>query len=259
MASCSPSRGRSGEFGAVIMVSSGFPGVSQTLTLLVHARYIDDHNTYGAYAAATLLMGIALVVLLLMTVARPQEEQPMITVTGGAQGVRHLHGAGRRQPRDPERITHRPARPERVGKSTLLRAIAGLESLDSGIVTIGGSDVTNEPPQRRGIGFVFQHYAAFKHLTVRDNVAFGLTIRKRPKAEVGAKVDELLHVVGLEGFAAPLSSAAVRRPAAADGPGAGPCRGPAGAPPRRALRCARRQGARWTCEPGCAGSTTRST
>ncbi len=57
-----------GEFGAVIMVSSGFAGVSQTLTLLVHARYIDDHNTYGAYAAATLLMGIALVVLLLMTV-----------------------------------------------------------------------------------------------------------------------------------------------------------------------------------------------
>ena len=56
-----------GEFGAVIMVSSGFPGVSQTLTLLVHARYIDDHNTFGAYSAATLLMGMALVVLLLMT------------------------------------------------------------------------------------------------------------------------------------------------------------------------------------------------
>ncbi len=56
-----------GEFGAVIMVSSGFPGVSQTLTLLVHSRYIDDHNTYGAYAAATLLMGLALGTLLLMT------------------------------------------------------------------------------------------------------------------------------------------------------------------------------------------------
>lgn len=56
-----------GEFGAVIMVSSGFPGVSQTLTLLVHARYIDDHNTFGAYSAATLLMGMALVTLLLMT------------------------------------------------------------------------------------------------------------------------------------------------------------------------------------------------
>jgi sulfate/thiosulfate transport system permease protein len=56
-----------GEFGAVIMVSSGFPGVSQTLTLLVHSRYIDDHNTYGAYAAATVLMGLAIATLLLMT------------------------------------------------------------------------------------------------------------------------------------------------------------------------------------------------
>ncbi|MFC7486862.1 sulfate ABC transporter permease subunit CysW [Knoellia sp. CPCC 206453] len=56
-----------GEFGAVIMVSSGFPGVSQTLTLLVHSRYIDDHNTYGAYAAATLLMGLAVATLLGMT------------------------------------------------------------------------------------------------------------------------------------------------------------------------------------------------
>lgn len=91
--------------------------------------------------------------------------------------------------------------PSGGGKSTLLRTIAGLESLDSGVVTISGRDVTQEPPQRRGIGFVFQHYAAFKHMSVRDNVAFGLTIRKRPKAEVTAKVDELLHVVGLEGFA----------------------------------------------------------
>ncbi len=56
-----------GEFGAVIMVSSGFPGVSQTLTLLVHSRYLDDHNTYGAYAAATVLMGLAIATLLLMT------------------------------------------------------------------------------------------------------------------------------------------------------------------------------------------------
>ena len=70
--------------------------------------------------------------------------------------------------------------PSGSGKSTLLRAIAGLEGLDGGSVTIGGRDVTAEPPQRRGIGFVFQHYAAFKHMTVRDNVAFGLTIRKRP-------------------------------------------------------------------------------
>ncbi|NNM45584.1 sulfate/molybdate ABC transporter ATP-binding protein [Knoellia koreensis] len=90
--------------------------------------------------------------------------------------------------------------PSGSGKSTLLRAIAGLETLDSGRVAIAGVDVTGLPPQKRGIGFVFQHYAAFKHMTVRDNVAFGLTIRRKPKAQVRAKVDELLEIVGLEGF-----------------------------------------------------------
>ena len=90
--------------------------------------------------------------------------------------------------------------PSGSGKSTLLRTIAGLDQPDSGTVTINGSDVTRVPPQRRGIGFVFQHYAAFKHLTVRDNVAYGLKIRKRPKAEIKEKVDNLLEVVGLSGF-----------------------------------------------------------
>lgn len=90
--------------------------------------------------------------------------------------------------------------PSGSGKSTLLRAIAGLDQPDTGTITINGRDVTNVPPQKRGIGFVFQHYAAFKHLTVRENVAFGLKIRKRPKAEVTEKVDNLLEVVGLAGF-----------------------------------------------------------
>ena len=90
--------------------------------------------------------------------------------------------------------------PSGSGKSTLLRAIAGLDLPDTGTITINGRDVTGVPPQRRGIGFVFQHYAAFKHLTVRDNVAFGLKIRKRPKAEIKEKVDNLLEVVGLSGF-----------------------------------------------------------
>jgi sulfate transport system ATP-binding protein len=90
--------------------------------------------------------------------------------------------------------------PSGSGKSTLLRVIAGLEVPDAGTVIIEDRDVTDVPPQRRDIGFVFQHYAAFKHMTVRDNVAFGLKVRKRPKAEIAAKVDELLGIVGLAGY-----------------------------------------------------------
>jgi sulfate transport system ATP-binding protein len=91
--------------------------------------------------------------------------------------------------------------PSGGGKSTLLRVIAGLEQPDSGRVLIAGEDATLKPPQRRNVGFVFQHYAAFKHMTVRKNVAFGLTIRKRPKDEIDARVDELLELVHLDGFA----------------------------------------------------------
>jgi len=90
--------------------------------------------------------------------------------------------------------------PSGSGKSTLLRIIGGLESPDAGSVVVNGEDQTSVPPQRRGIGFVFQHYAAFKHMTVRDNVAFGLTVRKRPKAEVASRVDQLLEIVGLAGY-----------------------------------------------------------
>jgi sulfate transport system ATP-binding protein len=90
--------------------------------------------------------------------------------------------------------------PSGSGKSTLLRIIAGLEDPDSGAVVINEEEVTPVPPQRRGIGFVFQHYAAFKHMTVRDNVGFALKIRKRPKAEISARVDELLEIVGLAGY-----------------------------------------------------------
>jgi sulfate transport system ATP-binding protein len=91
--------------------------------------------------------------------------------------------------------------PSGGGKSTLLRVIAGLETPDAGRVMIGGEDATAKPPQRRNVGFVFQHYAAFKHMTVRKNVAFGLTIRKRSREEIGERVNELLELVHLDGFA----------------------------------------------------------
>ena len=90
--------------------------------------------------------------------------------------------------------------PSGGGKSTLLRVIAGLESPDEGTVEIAGADSTNLPPQRRNVGFVFQHYAAFKHMTVRDNIAFGLKIRKVDKERIRSRVDELLDLVQLGGL-----------------------------------------------------------
>ena len=91
--------------------------------------------------------------------------------------------------------------PSGSGKSTLLRVIAGLEEPDRGQVLLGDDDVTHQPARARGIGMVFQHYAAFKHMTVWENVAFGLKVRKRPKPEIENRVHELLELVQLEGLA----------------------------------------------------------
>ncbi len=91
--------------------------------------------------------------------------------------------------------------PSGSGKSTLLRAIAGLEDLDSGSVLIDGQDVSRKPTQKREVGFVFQHYAAFKHMTVFENVGFGLKIRKWDKAKIADRVHELLNLVQLPGLA----------------------------------------------------------
>jgi sulfate transport system ATP-binding protein len=90
--------------------------------------------------------------------------------------------------------------PSGSGKSTLLRVIAGLETPDAGEVFISGNEATALAPQKRGVGFVFQHYAPFKHMTVWENVAFGLKIRHRPKAEVRARVHQLLELVQLAGL-----------------------------------------------------------
>jgi len=91
--------------------------------------------------------------------------------------------------------------PSGSGKSTLLRAIAGLETLDAGRVMIDDEDVSKKPTQKREVGFVFQHYAAFKHMTVFENVGFGLKIRKWDKAKISARVHELLQLVQLDGLA----------------------------------------------------------
>jgi len=101
----------------------------------------------------------------------------------------------------PERTLTALLGPSGGGKSTLLRVIAGLETPDTGTVEIDGEDLTGVPVRKRGIGFCFQHYAPFRHLTVRRNVAFGLEVRRLAKAEVRAKVDELLDLVKLTAFA----------------------------------------------------------
>ncbi|MGO9811290.1 MAG: sulfate/molybdate ABC transporter ATP-binding protein [Isosphaeraceae bacterium] len=91
--------------------------------------------------------------------------------------------------------------PSGSGKSTILRIIAGLETADTGGVVLTGEDATRLPVQERGVGFVFQHYALFRHMTVRDNIAFGLKVRKLPKSDIRARVDELLELVQLTGYA----------------------------------------------------------
>ena len=146
--------------------------------------------------------------------------------------------------------------PSGSGKSTLLRVIAGLEQPDTGTVLLDDRDVTGLPPQERGIGFVFQHYAAFKHMTVADNVAFGLTIRKRPKSEIRERVAELLALVQLSPLRRPLSR---RSSPAASASG---WRSPAPSPSSRASSSSTSRSARSTracarsCASGCGACTT---
>jgi sulfate transport system ATP-binding protein len=90
--------------------------------------------------------------------------------------------------------------PSGAGKSTVLRIIAGLEEPDAGRVLLSGEDVTTTPVQKRGVGFVFQGYALFGHLSVRENVVFGPRVRGVPRKEAVALADELLHRVQLDGF-----------------------------------------------------------
>ncbi|BCX13399.1 MAG: sulfate/thiosulfate import ATP-binding protein CysA [Thermosynechococcus sp.] len=90
--------------------------------------------------------------------------------------------------------------PSGSGKSTLLRLIAGLEMPDTGRILLTGKDATYQSVQERNIGFVFQHYALFKHMTVRQNIAFGLELRRVPRAKIKARVEELLELVQLSGL-----------------------------------------------------------
>ncbi len=91
--------------------------------------------------------------------------------------------------------------PSGSGKSTVLRMIAGLEQPDTGRIWVGDEEHTSKTPQERRLGFVFQHYALFRHMNVRQNVGFGLKVRQASRAEMRSRIDELLKLVGLAPFA----------------------------------------------------------
>ncbi len=90
--------------------------------------------------------------------------------------------------------------PSGSGKSTLLRTIAGLEVPDSGRIWLANEDATNKTVEERNIGFVFQHYALFKHMTIRQNIGFGLEIRKIPKKAIQSRVNDLMELIQLQGL-----------------------------------------------------------
>ncbi len=134
--------------------------------------------------------------------------------------------------------------PSGCGKTTTLRMIAGFVEPDGGRILLHGSDVTSVPPNRRPVNMVFQQYALFPHMSIYDNVAFGLSVKRVPRREHRERVNEILRVVALEGFERRRPRAALRRPAAARRARARAREPSGGAPPRRAARRARREAAK---------------
>ena len=163
------------------------------------------------------------------------------------QDVRRLRRRRRREPRScPTGELVALLGPSGSGKTTLLRIIAGLERADAGPVLFDGEDATRRDVRDRGVGFVFQHYALFRHMTVFENVAFGLRVRPRAarpaEAEIRERVTRLLELVQLDWLGDRLPVAALRRPAPARRARARARGRAARAAARRAVRRARRQG-----------------
>ncbi len=200
-----------GEFGAVYVVSGHIAGLTDTMPLRIE-KLFQEYNLPGSFAVASLLTLVALA-----DAAGEDRRRP--------GGSRAHQICGRRN----QRVTFMSISIDRVskkfgnftalehvsldvpdgellallgpsgsGKTTLLRIIAGLEVADSGTVISDGEDITDQSARHRKVGFVFQHYALFRHMTVAQNIAYGLKVRKAPKKLIRERVDEMLHLIRLE-------------------------------------------------------------
>ena len=248
-----------GEFGAVSVVSGRLAGKTETLTLYVagplpvvrHDRRLCCFGRARADRDRDAAPDDA---------AEAQRGDPMIEARGIVKRFGDFTALDDVSVDVPSGLADRAARPERQRQvdAAARDRRARAAGRGRGRARRRGRDARG---RRRSAasGFVFQHYAAFKHMTVWDNVAFGLKIRRRPRAEIKQRVTELLELVQLDGLGEALSGAALRRPAPADGPCARARGRPEGAAARRAVRRARRARAQGAARSGCAASTTRCT
>ncbi|MGL4554273.1 MAG: sulfate ABC transporter permease subunit CysW [Gemmataceae bacterium] len=200
-----------GEFGAVYVVSGRIAGATNTMPLQVD-RLFQDHDLAGAFALASVLAGLALVTLLAkVTVGErlrggevgqsPEGRDDMsIQVRGLSKRFGAFAALDGVSLDVAEGELLALLGPSGSGKTTLLRVIAGLEVPDAGQVLHEESDVTRRSARDRAFGFVFQHYALFRHMTVFENVAFSLRVRNWKDADVRERVNELLALVRLEGL-----------------------------------------------------------
>ena len=208
-----------GEFGAVSVISGNISGQTETLTLYVGNQF-GNYNLVGAYMGGLVLAVISLLVLGLLSLSKRKEDAVMaIQVRGVSKRFGDAVALEDVSLDVPTGSLTALLGPSGGGKSTLLRVVAGLEVPDSGRVLIDGEDVTGLAPRDRGIGFCFQHYAPFRHMNVWDNIAFGLKVRKRPKAEIRKRVSRVAGAREARGLCEALPVAAVGRPAPAHGAG----------------------------------------
>lgn len=190
-----------GEFGAVLVVSGNIINRTQTATTLVY-QDVENFNVISANSVALVLAAFSVSLLLLMEWAKKEgkcadmhvEVRGLNKHFGDFHAVKDVHFGIEKG--------HLIGLlgPSGGGKTSILRMLAGLETPDSGEIRFHGELVNALPPQERGIGFVFQNYALFKHMTVFDNIAFGLKVKKTPKSQIKDRVMELVELTGLAGF-----------------------------------------------------------